>query len=245
MNEKNDSRWWEFYGVRYAQGTVVGAMIVFFLFSQNQTLKKILFIPADPKDFGISHLILLAVYGLAYCYIASAPILIMHAGRGLLFKSTTNPNPLHGWGSRLLGVIIPSALVVYVHLMTSNPINAIKISTLFLFTMLISLQFQIILLVFTKSWGKTINYYLIIIKKRKKHTVYAESYKHLREHGNSFLIVFFQFLLALPIFIFVSQPDTQNNDALINLFSIILFWVSPAATIWFLGNKFENHLQTM
>lgn len=86
MNEQNDSHWWEFYGVRYAQGTVVGAMIVFFLFSQNEALKKLLFLPADPKDFGMPHLILLAVYGLAYCYIASAPILIMHAGRGCYSK---------------------------------------------------------------------------------------------------------------------------------------------------------------
>ena len=42
MNKQNDSHWWEFYGVRYAQGTVVGAMIVFFLFTQNETLKATL-----------------------------------------------------------------------------------------------------------------------------------------------------------------------------------------------------------
>ncbi|MDY0095888.1 MAG: hypothetical protein RBT80_24595 [Candidatus Vecturithrix sp.] len=247
MNEQNDSHWWEFYGVRYAQGTVVGAMIVFFLFSQNEALKKLLFLPTDPKDFGMPHLILLAVYGLAYCYIASAPILIMHAGRGLLFKSLTNVYPYRGIMLRVLWVLAPSLLASAIYFFINTPHKTIESLVVFMFVMLIMLQVQIVFSIFRTSWQETIDYYLVIVKKRNEHkdSGYVESYKHIREHGNSFLIVAFQFFLALPIFMFVSQPTIASEDAIRHLLVIVLLWVLPAATIWFFGNKLENNLQSM
>ena len=247
MNEQNDSHWWEFYGVRYAQGTVVGAMIVFFLFSQNEALKKLLFLPADPKDFGMPHLILLSVYGLAYCHIASAPILIMHAGRGLLFRSKTNLNPNRGLVCRVLWVLVPSLLTSTIYFLNAAPQKTIESLSVFMFAMLIMFQVQILWSIFRKSWKETIDYYLAIVEKRNKHkdSGYVESYKHIREHGNSFLIVAFQFFLAFPIFMFVSQQTIASEDAIRHLLIIVLVWMLPAATIWFFGNKLENNLQSM
>ncbi len=247
MNEQNDSHWWEFYGVRYAQGAVVGAMIIFFLFSQNEALKKLLFLPSDPKDFGMPHLILLAVYGLAYCYIASAPILIMHAGRGLLFKSQTNLNPNNGLMSRVLWVLAPSFLSSAIYCINANTNKTIGSLAVFMFVMLVMFQIQILWSIFRASWPETIDYYLAIVEKRNKHkdSGYVESYKHIREHGNSFLIVAFQFFLAFPIFIFVSQSAIASEDAIRHLLIIVIVWVLPAATIWFFGNKLENNLQSM
>jgi hypothetical protein len=247
MNEQNDSHWWEFYGVRYAQGMVVGAMIVFFLFSQNDALKKLLFLPADPKDFGMPHLILLAVYGLAYCYIASAPILIMHAGRGLLFQSPTNKTPNDGIISRILWVIVPSVLITTIYCITTTTNIVIGGLAVFLYALLVIFQVRILLSIFRTSWQQTIDYYLVIVNKRNENidSGYVESYKHLREHGNSFLIVAFQFFLAFPIFIFVSQPTIASEDSIRHLIMIVLVWVLPAATIWLFGNKLENNLQSM
>ncbi|ADL55523.1 hypothetical protein Galf_1504 [Gallionella capsiferriformans ES-2] len=247
MNEQNDSHWWEFYGVRYAQGTVVGAMIIFFLFTQNEALKKLLFIPPEPKDFGMPHLILLAVYGLAYCYIASAPILIMHAGRGLMFKSPTNPNPNSGMLSRILWLLIPSFLTTVIYFLNSSSDKTMGSLAVFLFSFLLAFQIQILVSIFKTSWQKTIDYYSAIVKKRKEHegSSYIESYKHIREHGNSFLIVAFQFFLAIPIFVFVSQPTITSDDSIRHLLIIVLLWVLPAATIWAFGNKLENNLQSM
>ncbi|MEV3818792.1 hypothetical protein RI537_22120 [Aeromonas salmonicida] len=247
MNEQNNGHWWEFYGVRYAQGTVVGAMIVFFLFSQNEALKKILFIPSDPKDFGMPHLILLAVYGLAYCYIASAPILIMHAGRGLIFESPTNRHIHDGIIRRIISTLLPPTISVIWYTYSNNAFDILGCLALFMYVMLISFQFTIIYSIFSGSWIKTINYYLAIASKRKQHKTssYVESYKHIREHGNSFLIVAFQFFLACPIFMFVSQPEISNENAIRHLALIIMFWIIPASTIWLFGNKLENHLQSM
>jgi hypothetical protein len=247
MNEQNESHWWEFYGVRYAQGTVVGAMIIFFLFNQNEALKKLLFIPPEPKDFGMSHLILLAVYGLAYCYIASAPILIMHAGRGLLFKSLTNPNPNSGMLSRILWWLIPSFVTTGIYFLNSSSDIKMEGLAVFLFSFLLAFQIQILVAIFKTSWDKTIGYYSAIVAKRKEHkdSSYIESYKHIREHGNSFLIVAFQFFLAFPIFVFVSQPTITSDDSIRHLLIIVFLWVLPASTIWAFGNKLENQLQSM
>jgi len=193
------------------------------------------------------HLILLAVYGLAYCYIASAPILIMHAGRGLMFKSSTNPNPNNGMLSRVLWLLVPSFLMTEIYFFNASTDKIMGSLAVFLFSFLLVFQIRILVAIFKTSWQKTIDYYSTIVKKRKEHegSGYIESYKHIREHGNSFLIVAFQFFLALPIFVFVSQPAITSEDSIKNLLIIVLLWVLPAATIWAFGNKLENNLQSM
>lgn len=37
MNNSHDSRWWEFYGVRYAMGTFVGALVVYYILCPIRT----------------------------------------------------------------------------------------------------------------------------------------------------------------------------------------------------------------
>jgi hypothetical protein len=247
MNGKSEGNWWEFYGIRYAQGTVVGAMIVYFLFSQNENLKKILFLPAEAKDFGLSHLILLAIYGLTYCYIASAPILVMHAGRGLLFRSKTNTRPQKDWFLRTLA-ILGLALPLPVYFLCTNGGSQLHAAgALFIYSALLAIQVVILSGIFYFRWAETIAYSTAVIKKREAATSagYVESYRHLREHGNSFFIVVLQFLLATPIFIFVSKSGINSEDAIRSLCLIIFIWVLPAATIWAFGNKLENNLQAM
>jgi hypothetical protein len=250
MSTQSDNHWWEFYGIRYAQGAVVGALIVYFLFSQNDVLKPLLFIPSESKDLGMAHLTLYAIYGLAYCYIASAPILILHAGRGLLYKSKTNQNPNKGaFWRRLCLIFLPliiSALFVYINNSVGNVNTFSDVTSIYIYSLLITFEVVILIEIFFTAWDKTISYNNSIIKKRSlaKNAIYVESYQHLREHGNSFFIVLLEFFLALPIYQFVSQTN-QKTDSITNLFLIILFWIAPAALIWFFGNKLENNLQSM
>lgn len=243
MNEKNDSRWWEFYGIRYAQGTVVGALIVFFLFSQSPALKGILFIPTEPKDFGIAHLVLLGIYGLAFCYIASAPILIMHAARGLLFQNTGVQPGLKERAIRHFLILTLPILISFSVFMAHMSTDKALVATLF--SIILSLQMWLLYEIFTFKWLETISYNLKIISKRRqtKHADYIESYRHLREHGNSFFIVFLQFILATPIFVFTS--NATKEDAVFNMSLIVILWVIPPSLIWFFGNKLENHLRSI
>lgn len=245
MSDK-EGNWWEFYGVRYAQGTVVGAMMVFFLFSQHAALKKLFFIPEKAEDFGVPHLALLAVYGLTYCYIASAPILLLHAARGLLFESLTNPRPNEGLRTRIAWIFGPALAIAFAYYFFVDR-HVVDTGALFLFSMLVCFQIYLSWAIFRGSWKRVIEYYEKIIPKRKKHadSGYVESYKHLREHGNSFLIVLFEFFLALPIYCFVSRPGIEPEVGVAHLLLIVLLWIMPASFIWGFGNKLETHLQNM
>ena len=247
MAGKSEGNWWEFYGIRYAQGTVVGGMIVYFLFSQNENLKKILFLPAQASEFGLSHLILLAIYGLTYCYLASAPILVMHAGRGLLFKSPTNPTPLKDIGFRVIGFLAIALPLPICFLATRGYSQLTEAIALLIYSSSLAIQVVLLADIFYIRWKETIDYSVAIIKKRElpEFAGYVESYKHLREHGNSFFIVFLEFILAIPIFFFVSNPSVDAEESVRSLFMIIFVWVLPAAGIWGFGNKLENNLQTM
>lgn len=230
-------------------------MLIYFLFAQAESLKVLLFIPSDAKEFGMPHLILLGIYGLAYCYIASAPILIFHAGRGLLFERGSinigNSNKLR---ERVLPFINKYRLLLYVPVIViplayyiSVSKNISDLSAVVIFVGVLSLEVQLLILIFTSSWKITVEYSEKIAKKRKANqdTGYVESYKHLREHGNSFLIVFFEFALAIPIYTFVSQPFINKEDAVRHLCLIVFVWIMPAACIWFFGNKLENNLKNM
>jgi hypothetical protein len=190
---------------------------------------------------------LLAIYGLTYCYVASAPILVMHAGRGLLFKSPTNPTPQKGIVFRAIG-FLAIALPLPIYFLTTRGCSQLT-EAIALLIYSLSIAFQIVILadIFYFRWKETIDYSVAIIKKRElpEFAGYVESYKHLREHGNSFFIVFLEFILAIPIFFFVSNPIVDAEDSVRRLFMIIFVWVIPAAGIWAFGNKLEKNLQTM
>ncbi|MBE3650927.1 hypothetical protein [Paenibacillus polymyxa] len=87
-----DQRWWEFYLVRYFVGAVVGTIIVLLLvFGEGSKVKDILekvdAFKVSVNNFQMVHLWLYGFLGLAYCYIASGPILLLHAVRGWVFKT--------------------------------------------------------------------------------------------------------------------------------------------------------------
>lgn len=76
------TRWWEQYYVRYFVGTVVAVAILFILREKASLARDFQgIIPSLEKADGWQ-LSAVASAGLAYCYIASTPVLILHAVRG-------------------------------------------------------------------------------------------------------------------------------------------------------------------
>lgn len=252
MSTQNDSRWWEFYGVRYAMGTVIGALIVYYIFKPNVYLSELLFLPKDTANFGMAHLVLLAAYGMAYCYIASAPILIMHAGRAFLWQPVRENN----WrktANRLGIVIAPAVLVGEFFWLISSAENFVELlyqsAAVTVFMLMLSFQAVLLIRIFLKSAQYTGQYYLKLIEQREQEDMrsFVESYRHLREHGNSFLIVCFEFWLGFVISAFTNAERFTNSSihsdgAVRNLLLILLLWVIPASGIWFFGNKLEHRL---
>ena len=180
---ENSSRWWEFYAVRYGMGTVVGGVVFFFLCNTNPALKPMLF-GAEAGQIDGALLTLFAGYGLAYCYIASAPILVLHAGRFLFDISQDARTSLRG----LLLLFVPPAVATLIFFFMSTSTG----STLYFFSFVFALAALIL-------WPQYLAIFFTLIRTKELLNFYeklagrrddakgglVDSYKHLREHGNS------------------------------------------------------------
>ncbi|GAB4088574.1 hypothetical protein [Hydrogenophaga soli] len=234
------SRWWEFYVVRYGMGTVVGAVIVFMLCKLSPTLAPMLFQAGKETNptLDSATLVLLGVYGLAYCYLASAPILVFHAARHQMFVEL----PSKDRTLRLLVLTLASAIAVCVF---PQP-TSVETNTQWLLKLAIGIGSMVMLV----QWHDVVSllrkdgaqknfdfYKTLTLQRNAEKTSIVESYRHLREHGNSFLIVVFELLLAFVMF---AISRAYGHMTGLYLLTTVFLWVLPAALIWFVGSKLEH-----
>lgn len=231
--KERNSRYWEFYFVRYFVGTVVSSVIIFLLNTLADSALKGKLLPSVKgiENLNTESLLTMGALGLAYCYIASAPVLVLHANRSAFVGDDFKCRNL--W--YLLGLVIGLVLAVCVppHF---NVKPAISVTCYLLFAVL-SLQFYVLFVESRKDSVYT--YYTQLTNARAKPNAadeeYIESYRHLREHGNAFLILFFIFILSV-VFYSISNPYYSV---------LVLFvWIIPAAFVWITGNELEARLAT-
>lgn len=68
----------------------------------------------------------------------------------------------------------------------------------------------------------------------------TDSYKHLREHGNTALIILLEILLAFILY-FSLRFEREKGFMDFSIVSIILIiWVFPAALVYFYGHLLER-----
>lgn len=231
-----DNKWWEFYFVRYFVGTVVGSAILLYLNSATTSSLKGLIMPGvtDATQLDAQKLALLASVGLAFCYVASAPVLVLHATRGIFLNNASKWYRI----SVCLAVCFTvfSAVVAYC-VWPSIGRKSIVVASLFILVFLM----QAILLVFSLLRGGDCahSYYLNLVRARSHDSEaarqYVESYKHLREHGNAFFILLFEVVLGIVL---TAAPTPQLA------FISLLLWILPAAFVWFIGTVLEYRFST-
>lgn len=249
VNEKqssSSSRWWEFYAVRYGMGTVIGAIVFFFLCLTNPALKPLLF-GADSWKIDGTQLVLLSAYGLAYCYIASAPVLVLHAGRFLFQPKQNGHSPAF---SLLMVLWLPTLMTMIVadHWGTAviggKPFYA---AVAFVFFLVVWLQFLVAGIALWRS-RQLYEFYVRLDEKRlNTEGALVESYRHLREHGNSFFIVFLEITLALVLYaagnneFVMTGKEMPKGTYVAYYITILLLWTFPAVLVWFIGTVLERH----
>jgi len=231
-----DNKWWEFYFVRYFVGTVVGGAILLYLNSAATSGLKGLIMPGvtDASQLDAQKLALFASVGLAFCYVASAPVLVLHATRGVFLS---NPSKWYRISVCSALCLMTASVVVAFYVWPSIGRNTILAASLFALVFLM----QVILLVFSllSVGDATHSYYQNLVRARSCDSEaarqYVESYKHLREHGNAFFILLFEVVLGI-----VLTVAPTPHLALISL----LLWVLPAAFVWFIGTVLEYRFST-
>lgn len=229
--KSSEGRWWEFYFVRYFVGTVIGGAILLYLNASDTSSLRNLIIPGvtDVSKLDAQFLSLLAALGLAYCYVASAPVLVLHATRGVFLAKHTATYRYLFYGSLAFVGISAAAFYVCQEAPDHKVILSITLLMVVLCIQIVPLGLAI------KNEGEcAYSYYTKLTKARSKDTEetrqYVESYKHLREHGNAFIILLFELVLGTVVAT-VSEP----RFALIAL----LLWIMPAGLVWLVGTILE------
>lgn len=230
-----ESRWWEYYAVRYFVGTIVGAMLVvaigsvelFSSYAAKVTAYK------DQPFLGVG---LVAALGFAFCYVTSAPILALHAIRTHFRAAVVNASV--GWRAGTAAAMLVPSLAAAWWLSCSLPLLAAVTAG-----PAIGLPFGLVALAALSKFSAVERFARDLANKRAQaypkqsgpaHTFgqeYVTSYRHLREHGNAFLILAFEGVLAYAL---MHTPSLRYAAILLAL------WVLPAAAVWFVGTVLES-----
>lgn len=232
MSEPRNSRWWEYYAVRYFVGTVFGAGIVVFLTEyQSSPLKGFLSKIVAVNGTEFKDITVFASIGFAYCYVASSPILTLHTLREYIHLSHLREHVWRWPVALALGAATTWAVATY------------WLSCLYLVGYLVaSLLVFIIGLQLVLAATAVFNRFAIVrafyeglsaarASKARRATEYVESYRHLREHGNAFSILLMEAILG---FILANMPTA--NAAML----VLVVWVVPACTSWLVGTALES-----
>ncbi|HFC8831000.1 TPA: hypothetical protein ACQWG9_000165 [Neisseria subflava] len=238
-----DKRWWEFYALRYALGTVMGVFILLYLFIHTDIatrfgLEKLAFlIPKDPKDLSFTHLVILGVCGLAYCYLSSAPMLVFHALRANVFKSSSHQSSFWiGLVTIVISLVI-TAFLVYKGYTSSDNLKWWQIFYFFILSTFSSFTAALSILGISNSNFLIVNFYKKLAEKRQRKLDYVESYRHLREHANAFALVLCEIIFCL---LFVTGLKISGSVNFVPL--LVILWLFGPALIWFVANELESEL---
>jgi hypothetical protein len=253
--DEGSARWWEFYAVRYAMGTVVGAMILSQLSRSDAALRFLLFDPV-PSESWI-RLATLAVYGLVYCYLASAPILVFHASRFLWSQgsfSFGNANNQPATGAKQTKTSRSSKIICMVLLLSVIGVSgclivqsSVWIAFFGLFAIFCLQGWAVVRTFINKT--SLYNFYTKLATARRNGAEggIIDSYRHLREHGNSFLIVLLEAILGVVLFGVRSLVSPTGSDCMASGFStlvVLVVWVLPAAAVWAIETVLEGSFAT-
>ena len=275
--EKRSGHWWEYYAVRYALGTIVGAMIVWRLCQADPVLRPLLLdngtaelnasrtlsVPrSDATDLTLSKeksgtpktppsslpdltgLVLLAIYGWAYCYTASAPVLVFHSGRFLLAKGEFPCCVRKGWSWCILGFVVVCASVAFASFLWPSLLAytlTVPFVGLSFFLLAVVAQFLVIGCTILRK-KQLYEFYRSLGGNRKNgNNEVVDSYRHLREHGNAFFILSLEVLLALAFLDFRAVTQRLSGTAgavaepLAPYLLTVLIWILPASLVWLIA----------
>lgn len=236
-DEKKDAtmRWWEFYAVRYAMGTVIGGVLFFSIAKLVPSLSPI--INEGKLDVGL--LPLLAAYGLTFCYLASAPILVLHTARFALAPT-----------SKLsIGTVVFCSIPVAISILFSwlSPFHGVELFWLTLAVLVASFtilgQFALVYIFVSRNSTLYDFYKKLAGSRTTSNKEIIESYRHLREHGNSFAIVLCEIILAGLLYAIIyagGRESSYSGYAESYAAGLLLLWILPASLVWIAGTLIER-----
>ena len=260
----SNSRWWENYLVRYFMPSVAGMLVVVWLSEvAGNDFKDIIFLKSSLPLVGISKLILLFLYGNLFCYVASYPVLTFHVTRVLDFSSGSWLSKWHD------GYIVTSVFAILCFSVTLffgmafGGLFVFMFVAIFVFIQAIRIMKAMKLGAYSnlKDEASCIYGYLHSLSVRrggwnKKDTstsgsggVGAEkfwrrelvdSYRHMREHGNSAFIFTLELILAALCYPILASTAWTGLEKLAILGCLLFLWGLPAMFVHMVAQSVES-----
>jgi hypothetical protein len=235
MAEK--SRWWDHYYVRYFVGSVFAVPLMLAL-SKSEALKLLVDAIGNSKLLNAT---VLGAAGLAFCYVASAPILLLHATRA--HRSNANRARAQvGWGTSFFAIGTMALVIALGACIVHGVAKPIENPTWLGFIPFLAVAITQGALILRTPKATIVEFYRHLAVERahdpkqelgRKRREYIQSYRDMREHGNALLILVMEGVLTAALL-------QANNLAI--LLAMLVLWVMPAAFVWFVATDLEAHL---
>lgn len=233
--------WWEFYFVRYFIGSVFGAFIILgIMFHPDSGMNEVFldFITVEDvtlKDISSSILFGLLFLGAAFCYVASAPVLVVHTLRYRFTYSWSTNGVVKRWIT-ILGLFAGLSYALWQVLSFNLLRGVLTVPALFL----VFIQLVMLVSCVQPSNRDIFGFYKKLARDRANQDIYkqdyTESYRHLREHGNAYLILICESALGMALFVCNSFSD---------MIILLLIWLLPVIPIWFVATYLESRLKNV
>lgn len=238
----NRTHWWDYYYIRYFVGAIFGVGLLLWLQAHAHICA------GDQCKIGAGSAALegsaVGAIGLAFCYLASAPVLVLHA---LRFQWRNHGSERRASFDRIgcaVAVGVVGGLVLWAALYVGlsycgacqqrTPAMSWIAYVPFVFVVLSQVillcRFRMVVIQDGYQW-------LAVARARDKTKLYGkqkgeyiESYRHLREHGNAYAILLAEIVLALAL-------DVSPSWFFVG--GLLVLWILPAAFVWFIGTWLE------
>ncbi|GGY49710.1 hypothetical protein [Pseudoduganella albidiflava] len=227
-----ENKWWEYYAVRYFVGTIVGALIIAFLRDHPGSIYVSKLSLGEAKEVTFLGVGLVAALGFAFCYVASAPILLIHAARAHIRWSEVANKWLPSSTCTVVGIALSGAAIWQILPHWIAAVIAFVIGT----------QISLIFLALFTKFSVVESFYRSLANARSKSmkqkdepyspgVEYVTSYRHLREHGNAFAIVVLEGVLGAALY---------HVPSIVSAMYFIGIWIVPATFAWLIGSVLES-----
>jgi len=252
------TRWWENYLPRYLMPSIAGVVIVNWLCSYGgDGLRSLLFLPTGGKPLDSTTLILLLLYGNLFCYIASYPALVFHATRVIDFSESRWPaSPFDGY---ILTVVV-IACVFFFQWVPPECRYWPAFVTALLVALIQLIRIGVVIFERFNVRGhedpvtKSYFYAYILAHRRatpaerpkdetedkKWREEFVETYRHLREHGNSAFIFVLELALAALTYCVITKPGQSPTHQLGAIGLLFGIWAIPSVFVHLLAQHLER-----
>ncbi|MDN0085190.1 hypothetical protein QU487_21000 [Crenobacter sp. SG2305] len=80
---------------------------------------------------------------------------------------------------------------------------------------------------------------------RNNNAGFTESYRHLREHGNSIIIIMMELIWAGAIHFFSLVMKDDSPYIVVFFAFLVILWLVPGSAAWQFGTRLESHLKNV